>query len=73
MGLTSSSPSWYIYGRDKQDYWLPNHIDMSVAQETNELFHIGRFKHQVFFNGIGLGTWTCTQTIFVSRMAGGQM
>jgi hypothetical protein len=54
MGLASSSHLWYIYGRDKQDYWLPNYIDMSVAQESNELFHIGRFKHQVFLMALAL-------------------
>lgn len=53
MGLTPSR-SWYMYGRDHQDYWLSKPLELSIARETDVLFHIGLFKHQVLLMALDL-------------------
>ena len=40
--------TWYTYARDKDDNWLTDPIDSTVAKSDNIDHHMGRFKHKVF-------------------------
>jgi len=40
--------TWYVYARDKDDHWLSDPIDSTVAKSDNIQYHMGRFKHKVF-------------------------
>lgn len=53
MGLTTSR-SWFMYGRDQQDYWLSEPLEISLARKTDVLFHVGLFKHQVLLMALDL-------------------
>ena len=55
------SRTWYIYGRDQSDNWIPKPLDSTLAKEEDTVFHMGRFKHQVFLMALQLDHMTVTK------------
>ena len=45
--------TWYTYARDKEDNWLSEPLDSTVAKSDNILHHMGKFKHKVFQLALG--------------------
>lgn len=52
MGLFPSR-TWFIYGRDENDYWIKEPLASTVAKDDDVEFHMGRFKHYVFKLALG--------------------
>ena len=48
------SRTWYIYGRDLNDNWIPEPLNSTLAKENDTTFHMGRFKHQVYLMALKL-------------------
>jgi len=48
------SRTWFIYGRDHSDNWIDKPLDSTLAKEDDTVFHMGRFKHQVFLLALKL-------------------
>ena len=42
------SQTWFMYGRDDNDNWLPDPLFSSVAKAEDANYHMGRFKHKFF-------------------------
>lgn len=47
------SQSWFMYARDKQDYWIPEPLYSTLMREDDVLHHMGRFKHRFFVFALG--------------------
>jgi len=45
--------TWYTYARGKDDKWLEEPIDSTVAKADDIQHHMGRFKHKVFRLALG--------------------
>ena len=47
------SNTWFIYGRDKEDYWLGEPLVSSEKKVDNMDYHMKRFKYHVYQLGLG--------------------
>ena len=46
------SRTWCIYARDEHDKWIEEPISSTLSHEDDIPFHMGRFKHYVFRQGL---------------------
>ena len=42
------SRTWFIYARSKDDKWLDEPLESTLAHEDDIRYHMGKFKHKFF-------------------------
>lgn len=45
--------TWFMYARNKEDYWVKEPFYSTLTNENNIEYHMGRFKHRVFLFALG--------------------